>query len=47
MIRINFRKPKKKSTTAIDDDGFLVAESFDPFATGGSNPFTEAPINKK
>ena len=35
------RKSPKKKTTAIDDDGFLVAESFDPFATGGSNPFSQ------
>uniref|UniRef100_A0A7S2Y879 Uncharacterized protein n=1 Tax=Entomoneis paludosa TaxID=265537 RepID=A0A7S2Y879_9STRA len=32
--------PKKKAggPTVIDDDGFLVGESFDPFATG-NNPF--------
>jgi len=33
-------KSKSKSSTMIDDDGFLVGESFDPFASGGgSNPF--------
>ncbi|EEC44085.1 predicted protein [Phaeodactylum tricornutum CCAP 1055/1] len=33
-------KPKKSSaTTAIDDDGFLVGDSFDPFASSDNNPF--------
>lgn len=40
-------KPKSKPTKQIDDDGFLVGDSFDPFNTGGgsgvggasSNPF--------
>lgn len=33
-------RPTKKPSKQIDDDGFLVADSFDPFNTGAnSNPF--------
>jgi hypothetical protein len=34
-------RPTKKPSKQIDDDGFLVADSFDPFNTGiaSSNPF--------
>lgn len=30
---------QRRAETTVDNDGFLVGESFDPFSSGGSNPF--------